>query len=116
MLIYTIQSRSFACLYRPSKFPVNWIYAILTRVNSNQYIWEVWADSLHRWGLKDLIAVILDATGPLNLLGAQVVYFSQPFFSQVLPAGHWDALADVLENPAKTQAFTAYLRQMDQSI
>jgi hypothetical protein len=84
-------------------------------VNSNQFIWKDWADSLHQWGLKELIAVFLDAMGPLNLLGAQVVYISQPFFSQLLPEGHWDALADVLENPTQTQAFTAYLRQMDQS-
>ncbi|MBM3145637.1 MAG: hypothetical protein FJ010_11850 [Chloroflexi bacterium] len=85
-------------------------------MNDNQHIWQAWADTLHRWGVGDLVAVILDATGPLNLLGAQVVYLSQPFFNQVLPEGHWDALADVLENPTRTQAFTAFLRQTDQKM
>jgi len=86
------------------------------RVNSNQHIWQVWNESLHRWGLDDLAALILDAMGPLNLLGAQVVYLSQPFLGQFLPEGHWDALAELLENPGQTQAFSAYLRQTDQSI
>ncbi len=86
------------------------------RVNSDQQIWQVWHETLQRWGLDDLTALILDALGPLNLLGAQVVYLSQPFLGQLLPEGHWDTLAEVLENPAQTKAFSAFLRQTDQSI
>ncbi len=85
------------------------------RVNSNQHIWQSWNEALHRWGLDDIVPMVLDAMGPLNLLGAQVVYLSQPFLGQLLPEGHWDALADVLENPSQTQAFSAYLRQTDRS-
>ena len=84
-------------------------------MNSNQHIWQVWTETLHRWGLENLVASILDAMGPLNLLGAQVVYLGQPFLGQLIPQGHWDALADVLENPAQTQALSAYLRQTDQN-
>lgn len=85
------------------------------RVNRNRHIWQVWNDTLHRWGLDDLVALALEALGPLNLLGAQVVYLSQPFLGQLLPEGHWDALAEALENPAQTQALSDYLRQTDQS-
>jgi len=80
-------------------------------VNRNHHIWHVWADSLRRWGLEELVAGILDALGPLNLLGAQVIFLGQPFLGQMLPDGHWDALAEVLENNRQTKAFTAYLRQ-----
>ena len=85
-------------------------------MNNDQQIWQVWHETLQQWRLDDLTALILDALGPLNLLGAQVVYFSQPFLGKVLPEGHWDALANVLENPAQTKAFSTFLRQTDQSI
>jgi len=85
-------------------------------VNNNRQIWQVWHETLQQWGLDDLTALILDALGPLNLLGAQVVYLSQPFLGKVLPEGHWDALANVLENPTQTKAFCNFLRQTDQSI
>jgi hypothetical protein len=80
-------------------------------VKNNRHIWQKWADNLHRWGVQDLVATLLEATGPLNLLGAQVVYLGQPLFNQVLPEDHLDALASVLEDPEETQAFTTLLRQ-----
>ena len=79
-------------------------------MDTNQHIWKIWADKLHRWGMLDFAASLLDATGPLNLLGAQVVYLGQPLFDQVLPAEHLDALALMLEDPDQTQAFTTFLR------
>ena len=80
-------------------------------MKNNRHIWQKWAENLHRWGVQDLVATLLEVTGPLNLLGAQVVYLGQPLFNQVLPAGHLDALAGVLEDPEETQAFTSLLRQ-----
>ena len=77
----------------------------------DQHIWQNWADRLHRWGMQDLVAALLEATGPLNLLGAQVVYLGQPLLNQFLPDNHLDALANLLENPKETQAFTNFLRQ-----
>jgi len=58
-----------------------------------------------------MVATLLEATGPLNLLGAQVVYLGQPLLKQVLPEDQLDALADMLENPKQTRAFTDYLRK-----
>ena len=82
-------------------------------MENHRHIWQVWAKTLHRWGVSELVATFLDATGPLNVLGAQVVYLGQPFLNQVLPEGHLDVLAGVLEDPQATQAFTSFLRQQD---
>ena len=77
------------------------------------HIWHTWEETLNRWGLKGFIATFLEALGPLNVLGAQLVYVGQPFLTPFLPEGHLDALADLLENPQKTQAFVSVLRQPD---
>ena len=82
-------------------------------MENHQHIWQVWADALHRWGVSEMVATFLEAAGPLNLLGAQVVYFGQPLLNQVLPEGHLDVLADVLEDPQNVRAFTSFLRQQD---
>jgi len=84
-------------------------------VLTKQYVWQTWAEHLHRWGLRDLAADLLEATGPLNLLGAQMIYIGQPLFEPFLPDGHLKALADMLEDPAETRAFIAYLQKTDLS-
>lgn len=63
-----------------------------------------------------MVATFMEATGPLNMLAAQVVYLGQPFLNQVLPAGHLDALAGVLEDPQQVQAFTEFLRQQENQV
>ncbi len=78
---------------------------------ANRHIWRVWADSLHRWGLQDLVASLLEDTGPLTILGAQAVYISQPFLNGMLPVSHLQALADMLEDSTQAQSFAAYLRE-----
>ncbi len=77
----------------------------------NQQIWQKWAAALHRWGLQDYIATILEVTGPLNLLGAQMVYLGQPFLQQVISADQVAALTDLLENPTEARAFSKFVRQ-----
>ena len=80
-------------------------------MNSNQKIWQTWVDALHHWGLKSLVTTILESTGPLHILGAQVVYLGQPLFSYLVPNDHIKALANLLEDPEQMQAFTIYLQQ-----
>ena len=84
-------------------------------MEQNPHIWQTWAETLNRWGVKDLTVTFLEALGPLNLFGAQFVYVGQPFFNQFLPEGQLDALAGLLEDPQKTQAFVSVLRQLDRS-
>lgn len=83
-------------------------------MKKNSQIWHTWAETLNNWGIKDLIATILEALGPLNVLGAQFVYLGQPFLDPLFPNGDLDVLADLLEDPQETQAFIAVLRQSDQ--
>lgn len=80
-------------------------------MNEDRHIWQVWADKLHRWGLKDWTAAFLEAAGPLNVLGAQAIYLGQPLLNRALPEGHLEALASVLEDTELATTFAAFLRE-----
>jgi hypothetical protein len=66
-------------------------------------------DSLRRQGLTDLVAWILDAAGPLNFLGAQALYLSQPFLPSSSIQG-MRALAHLLEQEDEARDFAALLK------
>jgi hypothetical protein len=80
-------------------------------MNTDQHIWRVWASFLQRWGVEDMLVALLEAAGPLNILGAQVVYLGQPLMGRALPKDHLDALSRVLEDTSQMRAFVAYLRE-----
>ena len=82
-------------------------------MNPTSEIWQVWADNLNRWGMNNLAATFLDALGPLNLLGAQIVYMGQPLLDPFFPEDHLAALANIMENPQATRKFVAMLRQTE---
>jgi hypothetical protein len=67
--------------------------------------WASWAALLQRFHLDHMTAWVLDAGGPLALLGAQALYFSRSFIG---PA-RADSLARTLEDDGERQAFAAYL-------
>jgi hypothetical protein len=81
--------------------------------SSNAQIRRDWANTLHRWGLTNFAATLLEALEPLNLFGAQMVYLTQPVLTTFVPADHLDALADLLEDPQTAQSFITVLRQSD---
>ncbi len=83
-------------------------------MSEDRHIWRIWAQTLHRWGLQDLVAVVLEAAGPLTTLGAQVVYLGQPIFASAVHQGSLKALANMLEESAETRAFVDYLRESNQ--
>jgi hypothetical protein len=68
--------------------------------------WSTWAQSLRRLKLDVVAAWLLEAGGPLTVLGAQAVYLSQPFMG----GKKLDSLAHMLEEDEETQAFASYLR------
>jgi hypothetical protein len=78
------------------------------------HIWRIWANTLHRWGMENLAASILEAVGPLAVLGAQAVYLSQPILDGILPANHLQAMAHLFEDHDQRQAFIAILREASQ--
>lgn len=68
--------------------------------------WSQWAESLRRYKLDGLASWLLDAGAPLAILGAQILYISQPFVG----GEKFMALAHMLEEETETQAFAKYLR------
>jgi hypothetical protein len=72
----------------------------------SQTAWSHWAESLRRLKLDGLAAWLLEAGGPLTVLGAQAVYMSQPF----LGGKQLNELAHMLEEEEETRAFARYLR------
>ena len=73
--------------------------------------WEIWAKTLRRWGMHGLAVSLLEAAGPLTMLGAQLIYLSQPVLRSITPGRQIDALATMLDNPAETQQFIVFLRE-----
>jgi len=68
--------------------------------------WSKWAESLRRRKLDVVAAWMLEAGGPLTVLGAQAVYLGQPFIG----GKKLESLAHMLEEEEETQAFARYLR------
>lgn len=86
------------------------IYAILLIImDSARAYWPKWTDNLRRHGLAELAAWVLEAAGPLNFLGAQALYFSQPFVAAA-SSHSLGALAHLLEQEDETRAFAALLK------
>jgi hypothetical protein len=79
--------------------------------SQDDQIWQIWVNRLRQWGMQEFAASVLEATGPINLVGAQLVYVSQPLLDGLFPAGHLRALATLLEEPGKTDAFVKTLRE-----
>lgn len=80
-------------------------------MNPDQQIWQIWASNLHRWGIENWVAALLEAAGPLSVLGAQAVYFGHPILRGAVPDSYMEALAHMLEEPSQTQAFVSLLRE-----
>ena len=80
-------------------------------MDENQSLWLSWSRALHRWGISEGAASILEGAGSLSLLIAQLLYLSQPVLSGVISSRSLHAFAQVLENPADMQAFVSYLRE-----
>ncbi len=80
-------------------------------MSADHPFWEIWAKTLRRWGMHALAASFLEAAGPLTMLGAQMIYVSQPVLRSIVPGSQIDALATMLDNPAETQQFIIFLRE-----
>ena len=57
------------------------------------------------------MASLLEAAGPLAILGAQAVYISEPILRNALPAVDFQALAGLFEDSEQVRAFVEYLRE-----
>jgi hypothetical protein len=74
---------------------------------------EKWVKTLHKLQLHDLAATLLEALGPINLLGAQLVYISQPILSPLINSEQSQDFAKILEDPLETAEFISALRKFE---
>jgi hypothetical protein len=82
-------------------------------MDRDRHIWRYWARNLQRWGVTKWVAALLEALGPLTIIGAQFIYISQPLLSGSRPGEQLDGLARLLEDSSTTRAFIDYLRETD---
>ena len=75
-----------------------------------QHIWQSWVERLQQLGLHTLTATVLEGSGPLNILGAQLVYLGQPVLNGLVPNESVQALAELLEDPGDLARFLQALR------
>jgi hypothetical protein len=80
-------------------------------MNFDRQIWDQWAESLHRWGIRGFTASLLEAVGPLTILGAQMVYILQPLVGRGPGAESLLSLASMLEQPDQVRDFVKVLRE-----
>ena len=80
-------------------------------MHADQRIWRIWANFLQHWCIDDWIVWFLESAGLLTIIGAQIIYISQPILRNTFPEGHLDAMASLLEDKKKSQAFVSYLRE-----
>lgn len=79
----------------------------------NQKNREKWIQALYKLRLQHFTAAFLEALGPINLLGAQLVYLSQPILSPFIPQEQSRDFARILEDPSETDRFIKALRAFD---
>ncbi len=78
-----------------------------------QQIWQPWVRNLHRWGVKDIVVTFLEVGGPINFIGAQIIYLFQPFLKNSMSDQQIEAFAGILDDPAQTQLFISLLREAE---
>lgn len=76
-------------------------------------IWQQWAARLQNLGLNEVAATVLETTGPLNFVGAQLVYIGQPLLRGLISIDSMQELAHILEDRQNMQDFAHYLREAD---
>jgi hypothetical protein len=78
-------------------------------MDSTKVFWPAWIDSVQRSGLHKWVTFLLESAGPLNILGAQLLYLGQPFF-EAGAAQNLQAIGRMLEDKEETLAFVSYLK------
>lgn len=80
-------------------------------VEERNKLWRNWSSSLQHWGIQEFAASLLEASGPINLILAQLVYIGEPFFPSGGDRSNLKALGAMLEDSQETQAFVSFLRE-----
>ncbi len=83
----------------------------MNSLSGTRLAWPAWSGFLRKYGLENFAAFLLEAAGPLSIVGAQLLHFTGPFLPKALNGNQQDALADLLEDHQEAAAFAAYLRE-----
>ncbi len=73
--------------------------------------WPEWARFLQQSGLSEIVAALLEAAGPLNILLAQMVQAGQPLLSQVIAQERLQALVTLFEDQEESRSFATFIRE-----
>ncbi len=83
----------------------------MNSLSRTRLAWPAWSGFLRKYGLENFAAFLLEAAGPLSIVGAQLLHFTGPFLPSALNANQRDALANLLEDRQESTTFAAYLRE-----
>lgn len=72
--------------------------------------WDQTLKYLYDRRLHLFTATLLEAAGPLTVLGAQLIYVSQPVLTLLIPQRQTQQFAGILEDPVKSKSFIRALR------
>ncbi|MBN1371865.1 MAG: hypothetical protein JW987_07980 [Anaerolineaceae bacterium] len=73
--------------------------------------WPDWARFLHKRGWGEMVAALLEASGPLTIFLAQAMYIGQPFIQGSVPSAKLEALTRLFEDQDEGRSFASYLRE-----
>jgi len=74
-------------------------------MKASRKYWLRWVETLRRYQLHEITAALLEAGGPLTLLGAQALYFGRGLIEN----DQLTALAETLEEDDEARAFASLL-------
>jgi hypothetical protein len=76
-----------------------------------RHIWQTWSRALKGWGMQAFAGWLLEATAPIHIIGAQLVYIGQPLLGLFISDEHTQSLARLLEQPESARALAHYLQE-----
>lgn len=79
-------------------------------METDRHIWRTWARLLQQWGISEWAITLLENLGPFDLIGAQLVYMSQPFLGGTMKL-HLEEFGRILEDQDCRQSFVEFLRE-----
>jgi hypothetical protein len=102
-----------ATISKEDPWPVRDGCAILRAMDAEKPFTENLVDWLQKAGLAEITAVMLEAAGPLTILGAQAIFMFEPLVSS--PGSRLRELAHALEDKDQVGHLVQRLREQGES-
>jgi len=82
-------------------------------MQENRAYWPTWAQFLQDRGARELVASLLEGSGPLRIIASQFMFAGRPFLGSGTAANQWQAIANLLDDQEQTSSFVSFLREED---